>query len=81
MLACELGIVCFSYPRVCIIYVQVFYRGSNGALIFFDLSSFEEPEELEDNLSCLDNLVKTLDRGAEDKIPHLLVGNKVKSVV
>lgn len=52
-----------------------YYRDSNGALIFIDLSQFNEPADREDVILYTESLMENLEN-AVGKIPCLLIGAK-----
>ena len=54
-----------------------FYRGSDGCIMVFDISSVESYENLE---KWRQIFIETTGEGDVNKIPIVLVGNKVDAV-
>ena len=61
-------------------YMQSYYRGCNGALIFVDLVQFNEIDKREGLILYTENLIKDLEFRIGKK-PCLLVGAKVNLTV
>ena len=68
------------YIPVWMTYMQSYYRGCNGALIFVDLVQFNEIDKREGLILYTENLIKDLEFRIGKK-PCLLVGAKVNLTV
>ena len=62
---------------MCLIHMQNYYRGANGALIFVDLCRFKNPKDRDDLIKYTRKLIQDLEADFETKLPCLLVGAKV----
>ena len=61
------------------VYIQNYYRGSNGALVFIDLCDFTKSDKREGIRLQIENLIQCLDIKTGVKIPCLLIGTKVRN--
>jgi len=59
-------------------FIQNFYRGANGALVFVDLKCFKTQDERESVILYTEKLMQDLELNTGTKLPCLLVGAKVK---
>ena len=69
------------YIPVCMIYMQNYYRGCNGTLIFIDLVQFSTTNKRDDLILYTENLIKDIEFRIGKKPPCLLVGAKVNPTV
>ena len=63
-----------------LVYLQNYYRGANGALIFVDLRHFKKPDDRRHIIQCTKKLIQDLEENIGIKLPCLLVGAMVNLI-